>query len=158
MQGLALLLGTGNGDNTNNTIGHGLGKTPAMHMTKSRSTNTANGHWMVWHQAFPDTRDNLFWNKTNGTNAQGFGSAHLLIIQLFLKLSQTAYTNVSGDDYVSYVFAEIEGYSKFGTYTGNSSSTGDGTFVYLGFKPSFVMLKDIGGGEWGMFDSDKKYF
>ena len=156
--GFSIVTWTGNGDNTNNTIGHGLGKTPAMHMTKSRSTNTANGHWMVWHQAFPDTRDNLFWNKTNGTNAQGFGSVTPTNNTTVFETSQTAYTNVSGDDYVSYVFAEIEGYSRFGKYTGNSSSSGDGTFVYLGFKPSFVMLKDIGGGEWGMFDSARNTF
>jgi hypothetical protein len=56
---------------------------------------------------------------------------------------------------IAYCFAEIEGYSKFGSYTGNGST--DGTFVYTGFRPSFVLTKrtDTNGYSWGMVDSKR---
>ena len=62
--------------------------------------------------------------------------------------------NRSGNDYIAYVFSEVEGYSKFGSYKGNGNS--DGTFVYLGFRPAFFLLKakttDI---SWYMYDNKR---
>jgi hypothetical protein len=61
-------------------------------------------------------------------------------------------SNVTGNNYVAYCFAEIEGYSKFGSYTGNGSN--DGPFVYCGFRPAFVMYKRTdSAGSWIMYDS-----
>jgi len=154
--GFSIVTWTGIADDTNNTIAHGLGVTPAMHMTKSRSTNSA-GHWMVWHQAVSDTRDNLFLNLTNATNAQGFGGSTPTNNSTVFETSQTTYTNVSGDDYVSYVFSEVEGYSKFGSYTGNGST--DGPFVYLGFRPAFLMYKRTDStGNWLIDDNKTQTF
>ena len=64
-------------------------------------------------------------------------------------------TNKSGDTYVAYCFAEVAGYSKFGSYTGNGSA--DGPFVYLGFRPKYVLIKAAIGntGNWGAFDSSR---
>jgi hypothetical protein len=154
--GFSIVTWTGIADDTNNTIAHGLGVTPAMHITKSRSTNSA-GHWMVWHQEFADTRDNLFLNLTNATNAQGFGGSTPTNNSTVFETSATTYTNVSGDDYVSYVFAEIEGYSKFGSYTGNGST--DGTFVYTGFRPAWIMVKRTdSANNWVINDSTRATF
>ena len=151
--GFSIVTWTGNGSNTNNTIAHGLGVTPAMHITKSRSTNSG-GHWMVWHHTFPDTRDNLFLNLTNGTNAQGFGGSTPTNNSTVFETSQGTYTNVNGDNYVSYVFAEIECYSKFGTYTGTGNT--DGTVIYLGFSPAWILMKSLVHSEsWHIWDNKR---
>jgi hypothetical protein len=63
--------------------------------------------------------------------------------------------NGSGSDYIAYCFAEKTGYSKFGSYTGNSST--NGTFVYTGFKPAFVIVKDTSTtANWGMIDNKRE--
>ena len=72
-------------------------------------------------------------------------------------LGTDAYANASGDTYVAYCFAEIEGYSKFGSYTGNATSTpADGTFVYTSFKPLWLMVKrtDL-TGQWRIYDTKR---
>ena len=64
------------------------------------------------------------------------------------------YTYYTGDNerYVAYLFSGVEGFSKFGKYTGNGSS--DGAFIYLGFKPAFFLIKYIGGtSDWYLYDS-----
>ena len=58
--------------------------------------------------------------------------------------------NVNGGEYVAYCFAEKQGYSKFGKYVGNGNA--NGTFVYTGFKPAFVMTKSTGTGSWSLYD------
>jgi hypothetical protein len=78
------------------------------------------------------------WNNTSPTNSVfSVGDAN---------------TNASGGTYVAYCFAEVAGYSKFGSYTGNGST--DGTFVYCGFRPRFVIVKNSSAvGSWIMEDS-----
>jgi hypothetical protein len=64
------------------------------------------------------------------------------------------YNNVSGETYVNYVFAEIAGYSAFGSYTGNGSA--DGPFVYTGFRPRWVMIKPTSTtGSWQILDTSR---
>ena len=64
-------------------------------------------------------------------------------------------TNASGDDFIAYCFHSVEGYSKFGSFAGNSAA--DGTFVYLGFRPAYIWLKrhDSNGVDWSLFDSKR---
>jgi hypothetical protein len=64
-------------------------------------------------------------------------------------------TNTSGRTYVAYCFSEVAGFSKFGSYTGNGSA--DGPFVYLGFRPRFMMIKrtDTSGSGWVMLDTSR---
>ena len=65
--------------------------------------------------------------------------------------------NKTGRTYISYCFSEIEGYSAFGSYTGNGSA--DGTFVYLGFRPAWIMVKRYTAtGNWQMFDSSRDLY
>ena len=67
--------------------------------------------------------------------------------------------NGSDDKMLAYCFASVEGYSKMGQYIGNGATSGTaGTYVYLGFRPSFVMLKSTGTGSWGMLDSTRDPF
>ena len=63
-------------------------------------------------------------------------------------------TNNNGSNFIAYCFAEKQGYSKFGSYTGNGSS--DGVFVYTGFRPALVIIKrtdNSSGGNWLLLDS-----
>jgi hypothetical protein len=64
-----------------------------------------------------------------------------------VNLGTLSAVNGSGDDYVAYCWSEVAGYSSFGSYKGNGSSS-DGTFVYLGFKPAFFMIKAINTGQY----------
>ena len=62
--------------------------------------------------------------------------------------------NANGYTYVTYCFANIQGYSKFGSYTGNGNV--DGPFVYLGFKPAWLLIKETGNtNEWRLFDNKR---
>ena len=67
-------------------------------------------------------------------------------------------TNASGNNYIAYVFAEKKGFSKFGSYTGNGNA--DGTFVYTGFKPAFVLQKNHHYwycNDWTLADNKKTW-
>jgi hypothetical protein len=66
--------------------------------------------------------------------------------------------NASTNTYVAYCFAPVEGYSAFGSYTANNST--DGVFVYLGFRPEFLMIKrsSAAGNSWGMFDTTRSTY
>ena len=123
------------------TVGHGLGVAPKVIITKSSSTNI--GNWGVYHYGVdatsPEdymlnlnlgnarTNSNLWWNDTAPTSTV---------------FTVGTSNDVNGSsDYIAYCFAEVEGYSKFGSYEGNGSS--DGTFIALPFKPAFFLLKDV---------------
>jgi len=141
------------------TIGHGLGVVPAMVITKCRSAGSSN--WGVYHQSIGNTgavflnttnatvTSSLFWNNTTPTST------------VFSVGTNNTDTNFSTNTMVAYCFAQIAGYSAFGSYTGNGSS--DGPFVYTGFRPRFVMIKcsssDQGGNAvWGMFDTSRNAY
>jgi hypothetical protein len=72
-----------------------------------------------------------------------------------LTLGTVSENNVNSSTYVAYCFAEIAGYSKFGSYTGNGST--DGPFVYTGFRPAFVLVKksDSGSESWVIVDTTR---
>lgn len=136
------------------TVGHGLGVAPDFVLVKQR---TATGNWIVGAD-IPDwtwTSDYLLLDDTAAkqTNAGStfFTGAPTSTV---LNLGGGSYTSSSSQELIAYCFAEIEGYSKVGTYTGNGSS--DGAFVYTGFKPAWVMLKRTNTtGSWKIFDSKR---
>jgi hypothetical protein len=132
--GFSVVTYTGNGTN-GASIGHGLGVTPAMVIMKTRS---AVDGWVTYHQSIPSPTSNyLVLNTTAATAvASGFCTPSSSTITF-----TTSYggTNGSGVNLVAYCWAPIAGYSQFGSYTGNGST--DGTFVYTGFRPRFIMVK-----------------
>jgi len=135
------------------TIGHGLGTTPAMIILKNRTIS--GDYWHVYHQTLGGTKalylqttdaaatTSASWNNTNPTST------------VFTNGSST-YTNSS--EYIVYCFAEKKGYSKFGNYTGNGNN--DGTFIYTGFKPAWVMIKrsNSSGEGWHIYDNKRNTF
>jgi len=129
------------------TVGHGLGVKPAMIILKSRQSTT---NWVVMHKGLGNMDTNiLVLNTTTGADSGGSGMA---------EPTSSVFTMASGlspnDNLIAYCFAEKKGYSKFGSYTGNGNS--DGTFVYTGFKPAFVMVKRTDTtGTWHINDTKR---
>ena len=139
--GFSIVTYTGNGSSSA-TVGHGLGVVPAMVITKGRSTST---EWMVKHQSLP-TGQNLILNQTlSAASSLSFSQGVIANLTSSTTFGFTAggsgvdNANQSGVTFVAYCFSEIAGFSKFGSYTGNGSA--DGPFVYLGFRPSFLIIK-----------------
>jgi hypothetical protein len=124
------------------TVGHGLGIAPKMIIVKSRTGGGEN--WNMYHESLGATKymnlntansaytDVNAWNNTAPTAS------------VFSIGGNSGDTGRSGSDYVAYCFAEKQGFSKFGTYLGNGSN--DGSFCYLGFKPSLVLVKRTDAG------------
>ena len=126
------------GNATNRTISHSLSAVPAMMIVKNRSAATS---WIVYHHkntTAPQTDhlkldtndatsdDDSMWNDTAPTSS-------------VLSLKTSTSVNGNSANYIAYLFAEKQGYSKFGSYIGNGNA--NGSFVYLGFKPAFLMIK-----------------
>ena len=142
------------------TVGHGLGTTPQWIIVKNR---TDGGYdWAVWHQELSSASYIIRLNLTSAeTNSYPAFNNTLPTSTVFSlaggSQANRFYTNKSGSNYVAYVFAEIEGYSKFGSYTGNGST--DGTFVFTGFRPAWVLIKQTNStGSWLIHDNKRSPF
>jgi hypothetical protein len=149
--GFSIVSYTGTGSNA--TVGHGLGSKPAMMIFKERNGTTG---WVVYHHkntSAPAT-EYLQLNSTNATDDYaGYFNDTEPTSSVFTLGNDTG-INQSGDTYIAYCFAEKQGYSKFGSYTGNGNV--DGTFVYLGFKPAFVMAKATNEAQdWSILDNKR---
>ena len=131
--GFSILTYTGN--NTNGaTVGHGLGVTPDMLIIKARSTTTG---WSVNHVGTGMTSGYLQLQSTAAfasaaNNVTGISSSTFT-------LGVDSWVNASGQPFICYAFNSVEGFSKFGSYTGNGSS--DGPLVYTGFRVGWLMVK-----------------
>lgn len=139
----------------NDTVGHGLGVAPKMIIFKRRDGASS---WMVWHTSLSSVSHVLQLNQTdaqiNSATAAGWlGGTPSTPTSTIFGTNYITGRNVSGQTHVAYCWAEIAGFSKFGSYTGNGST--DGPFVYLGFRPKFIMIKryDAGGENWTILDT-----
>jgi hypothetical protein len=141
--GISIVTYTGNGT-SGATVGHGLGVAPRMVITKKRETGGTDGWWATYHASL-SANTNLMLNSTSaaaGTASWTQGIIGGVSSSTFtLTSGGTGAANVNDNtyDYVAYCFAEVAGFSKFGSYTGNGSS--DGPFVYCGFRPRWIMWK-----------------
>jgi hypothetical protein len=132
---------------TARTVGHGLGVAPSMIIMKDRSGAI---QWFVYHASIGAGKYlTLNTTATSVTNATVFSTAPTSSVFD----PGTGFTTGNGyGNQVAYCWAEIAGFSKFGSYTGNNSN--DGPFVYCGFRPKFVMIKDTNtAGYWAIFDT-----
>ena len=147
--GFSIVSYTGTGANA--TVGHGLGSAPKMVITKSRDTNGLD--WRTYHASLGATKFVVLNLTDASTTASNFMNDTEPTSSVFSLGSGTT-PNKSGDNYIAYCFSEVKGFSKFGSYTGNNSN--DGTFVYTGFKPAFVLIKRYdAAASWFMFDSKR---
>ncbi len=151
--GFSIVSYTGNGS-AGATIGHGLGGVVPNVIIAKKLNNTSN--WSVYHSGIGNFAKTLSLNTTSGTTTDSGVWDNVPTSSTFLVGSDNT-TNANGDNYIAYCFAEKKGYSKFGSYTGNGST--DGTFIYTGFKPAFVMGKASSRVEnWYMFDNKRDNF
>ena len=136
---------------SNETVGHGLGVAPKVIIYKARERGDSNGFWHFYTTVLDGSLDYFKLNE----DGYKFNSS---------LSSPTSTTFVGGGSstasyriFVAYCFAEVQGYSKFGKYTGNGNA--DGPFVYTGFKPAFVLIKaDSNYKYWYMFDNKRNEF
>ena len=136
------------------TVSHGLSVTPKMMMVK-RLSGTAD--WMVYHASntsAPETEflelntadatsDNTRWNDTAPTTS-------------VFSVGTDDAVNGDAETYLAFVFADVQGYSKFGKYVGTEEL--NGPFVYTGFKPAFIMIKSLGAVGWWMGDTKRSTY
>jgi hypothetical protein len=148
--GFSIVTYTGSG--ANGTVTHGLGVAPKMVIVKSRSY--AGTQWVVWHTGLTSGAYTVYLNLTNAqANAPTVWNSTIPTSTVF-SVGTNADSNNSGSTYVAYCWAEIAGFSKFTSYTGNGST--DGPFVYLGFRPKFVMIKRTNTTEdWMIWDTSR---
>ena len=137
-------------------VPHGLGAVPHWILCKNMNNDE---QWVVYHKnntSSPETDhlhldvndatadDNTIWNDTAPDSVN-------------FTIGSDDITNKNGEDVMAYIWTGIKGYSKFGGYTGNNNN--DGPFVYLGFRPAWLLVKDAGSGQsWHMFDSKRQLF
>jgi len=133
------------------TVGHGLGATPDMFIIKDRDTNGAQ--WTVYHQGMGATKGMQLDTTTQASTSAAYWNNTAPSSTVFT-LGNGGDPNGNTKNYIAYCFKAIKGYSHFGTYTGNGSS--DGTFVYTGFKPAWIMGKPYThAGNWFMYDNKR---
>jgi len=144
--GFSIITYTGN--NTDGaTFGHGLGAVPHFIIIKKRS-NT--GNWMTYHQNLGADKA-VFLDLNNATESSSFYQE--TPTSTLVTLNDHGNVNANSETYVCYCFTSIQGYSKFGSYTGNGNA--DGTFVYTGFAPAWIMQKRTNSStdaHWHIFD------
>ena len=136
------------------TVGHGLGAVPKMYMVKNITTNSLQ--WRVYHASLGATKHlALEATQAEGTASSVFNNTEPT--STVFSIGTDNGSNKSGDSHVAYCFAEVKGYSKFGSYTGSGNA--DGAFIYTGFKPAFVLLKvSSTTNNWNMFDDKRPGF
>ena len=149
--GFSIVSYTGTGSTA--TVGHGLGATPSMIIIKERNNATS---WIVYHHkntSAPAT-DYLLLNSTQATDDYADYFNDTEPTSSVFTIDTAGDINGSSDTYIAYCFAEKKGFSKFGSYTGNGNA--DGTFVYTGFKPAFVIRKvTSASSDWIMQDNKR---
>ena len=139
--GFSIIKYTGNGT-LGHTIPHHLGVAPSMMIIKITAGDTSD--WYVYHKSLGNTGI-IFLSNTNAvSNSNAYWNSTTPTSSVFTVGDQTG-NNSNNNPFIAYCFAEKQGYSKFGSYTGNGNA--DGTFVYTGFKPAFVMIKRTDTGD-----------
>jgi len=151
--GFSVVTYTGTGANA--TVGHGLGVVPGMIIVKNRTSGVPS--WRVYHSALPYT-SYLYLDTTNAAFTGG---------GVWTQTPTTTLFGINGADagvgtannYVAYCWAPVAGYSAFGSYTGNGAGP-NGPFVYLGFRPRWLMIKCSSNGttytSWYMVDTARE--
>jgi len=147
--GFSIVSYTGSGSAA--TIKHGLSTTPNMMIIKNRVTDSKD--WQVYSPV-NDPTDALALNQTDATGDSDVYWNDTAPTSSVFSVKSGA-TNTSGAATIGYIFSNRQGYSKFGSYTGNGNA--NGTFVYTGFKPAMVICKksSASGTNWGIIDNKR---
>ena len=136
------------------TISHSLSAVPHFMIFKNRERAVA---WIVYHKhnliAAPET-DFLYLDTDAATNDDAGHFNDTAPTSSVFSVATAYGTNYSGEDIIAYLWSEKQGFSKFGSYEGNGNA--NGTFVYTGFRPAFIMTKSVDStSSWHMFDNKR---
>ena len=153
--GFSIVTYTGTGSNA--TVGHGLNSAPQIVLLKGRSNS---GDWQMYNTNLSGTNKTISINTSDAANTESspyYSFNNTAPTSTVFSLGSGNTTNGSSRTFVAYCFAEKQGYSKFGSYTGNNST--NGPFVYTGFAPAWVMVKRADGGtnNWPMWDNKRGF-
>ena len=148
--GFSIVSYTGTGSEAQ--IAHGLNQAPEYVIIKNRSTSS-NGQWVIGDNQSGFTSQMYFDQGAASTNAGSFGDTAPNATVVNVNTDNT--TNESGDSFIMYCFHSVEGYSKIGKWVGNAVS--DGPFVYTGFRPQWILIKDYSAGsrDWTIVDDTR---
>jgi hypothetical protein len=151
--GFSIVTYTGTGANA--SIGHGLGAVPKFIIVKCTS-NTMN--WPTYNaNSINGVSGITFLDVTDAEANYGTSYWQTTPTSTLFYVGSNTNTNNSGYTYVAYVFADIKGFSKFGSYTGNGSV--DGPFAYTGFKPAWILMKDAtSASQWRIWDNKRETY
>tara|TARA_R100001082_G_scaffold1467_1_gene1280 strand:+ start:1632 stop:2744 length:1113 start_codon:yes stop_codon:yes gene_type:complete len=156
--GFSIAKWVGAGASLDIQVKHGLSAAPAVMITKNNEEAGGN-HWAVYHHANtsnPET-DYLKLSATTATTDEATIWADTAPTSTVFTAGDHSGSNRSGDDFVGYFWNEVQGFSKFGSFSGTGSSA-TYAFVYLGFRPAWVMIKKTnssGSVDWYMFDNKR---
>ena len=144
------------------SVGHGLEAAPSLIIAKDRG---GTNPWGIYHSALGAGKGLLFTTAGEQVNSNWWNNTNPTSTLFYLNTGIYAHSQ-PGNDYVAYCFAPVAGYSAFGSYTGNGSA--NGTFVYTGFRPAFLMVKGnnnydgggtiVNGYNWFMYDSERSAY
>jgi len=147
--GFSIVTYKGNGS-SGNTVGHGLGVAPNLLLVKNRDYADV---WLVGSDQLGFTKQ-IYLNSSDASATSAEGWNNTAPTSSVFTLGNGNATNRNTDDHIAYVFSEVAGYSKFGSYTGNGNA--DGTFVFTGFRPAWIMVKNTtGGNDWTIMDNKR---
>jgi len=140
-------------------LGHGLGVVPDFFFIKRRNGGSRN--WGLYHKDMAATPQNNYL-RLNSANAVASASTwwrNEAPTSSIIKTGEQADVNQPNDTFVCYAWKEVQGFSKFGSYTGNGETL-NGPFIYLGFSPAFVMIKntETAARPWYIFDNARRTF
>ena len=147
---------TGNGSG-GSTVEHGLGVVPTFMIIKKRTGD----NWMTYHQGANNFSSPQNYYFELNSNSGDIGSTSIFMWTVaptssVFSLGADSSVNKNNNTYISYCWGEVPGYSKFGTYRGNSSSS-NGSYIHLGFKPALIIIKKFSGSDsWQMHDSARQ--
>ena len=149
--GFSIVSYTGAGGSSN--VGHGLGVAPNFIIAKNRDSGSLS--WFVSNDAIGWTKRLKLDGSNNAATNVAFGDTNPDSTKFYL---QDNNLNTSGQAHIAYCFAEKKGYSKFGSFTGNSNA--DGTFVFCGFRPAWILVRnvEISEGFWVINDNKRNTF
>lgn len=150
--GISFATYTGNGAAA--TVGHGLGVAPKMIFVKALN---GTSHWFVYHQSLgiittTPQQGRLLLNDTGAAGTDTAAWNNTVPTASVFSVGASIYTNANASPMLALAFAEVSGFSRIGYYAGNGSS--DGPFIACGFRPAFVLIKNIGAVfDWYIYDS-----
>ena len=141
------------GNATNRTISHSLSAVPKMMVTKNREETDS---WRVYHEGMGNTKV-MYLNITEASETLTTAWNSTTPTSSVFTVGTDNGTNRDGDGMIAYLFSEVQGFSKFGSYTGNGNASG--TFVFCGFRPAYVLAKRTNSASgWVLFDNKREPF